>query len=56
MEIKKSKAIFIYNGNTTIIQCNLNDKMKEICQKFSSKIQVDLNNLFYIMVAKSITN
>lgn len=56
MEIKKSKAIFVYNGNTTIIQCNLNDKMKEICQKFSSKLQIDLNNLFFLYNGNKINN
>ena len=56
MEIKKPKAIFEYNGNTTSIQCDLNDKMKEICQKFSSKIQVDLNNLFFLYNGSKINN
>ena len=56
MEIKKSKAIFVYNGSTTIIQCNLNDKMKEICQKFSSKLQIDLNNLFFLYNGNKINN
>ena len=25
---------FYFNGNITIIQCNINDKMEEICKKF----------------------
>ena len=39
---------FIYNGNKTIIQCNLNDKLENICQKFATKVQVNLNELLFL--------
>ena len=39
---------FLYNGNKTIIQCNLNDKLENICQKFATKVQVNLNELLFL--------
>ena len=39
---------FIYNGITTIIQCNLTDKLENICQKFSTKVQIELKDLFFL--------
>ena len=43
-----AEIIFIYNGNKTNIQCNLDDKMKEICQKFAIKTQNDINIIYFI--------
>ena len=42
------EAIFIYEGQQIIIQCNLEDKMKDIINKFKSKIKEEDNNLYYI--------
>ena len=39
---------FIYNGIPTIIQCNLTDKLENICQKFSTKAQIELKDLFFL--------
>ena len=38
---------FQYDGKSTIIQCNENEKMSEICNKFILKIQVDKNNIYF---------
>ena len=39
---------FIYNGIKTVIQCNINEKMKDICQRFKDKVNIDNNmNIFY---------
>ena len=43
-----AEAIFNYNGVNTVIQCNLEEKMKDIMNKFSNKIQKDLNSLNFI--------
>ena len=43
-----AKAIFSYNGTETVIQCLKEDKMKNICNKYSSKININLNSLFFI--------
>jgi len=39
---------FKYNQNTIIIQCNANDCMRDICQKFASKINADVDSKVYI--------
>ena len=38
---------FAYNGINTTIQCNLNEKMKEICKRFKDKIGLNNNNIYY---------
>ena len=43
-----SEVIFIYNGSNTTILCSKNETMKEICLKFSLKIQKDLNGLLFL--------
>ena len=43
-----AEVIFNYEGNITTIQCNLNDKMKEIINNFLNKIQEKEHNLFYL--------
>ena len=36
------------NGVGTIIQCLKDDKMKDICNKFVSKIQSNINKLYFL--------
>ena len=43
-----AEAIFNYNGVNTVIQCNLEEKMKDIMNKFSNKIHKDLNSLNFL--------
>ena len=43
-----NEAEFIYEGNTTIIQCGLEDKLKDICNKFGTKTQLNINNLYFL--------
>ena len=38
---------FCYNGISTIIQCKLKEKMKDVFQKFKVKAQIGNKNLFY---------
>ena len=40
--------IFIYKGEKAKIQCNPQEKMKDIFKKYESKIGVDITNLFFI--------
>ena len=44
------EVIFNYKGINTIIQCNINDKMKDIINRFLNKIGKNENNtnLLYI--------
>ena len=39
---------FFYNGMKTMIQCNDDDKMKDIMHKFSTKLDVDLNTIYFL--------
>ena len=38
---------FYYNDIKTIIQCNLNDKIKDIYQNYLNKINEDKNNIYF---------
>ena len=49
-----SKVDFIYNQITTTIECNYNEKMKEIFEKFSTKIGIDLNAVYFIYLGNKI--
>ena len=39
-----TEVIFYYNGITIEIQCNSNDKMKDICERFCTKSNMDINS------------
>ena len=43
-----AKVVFIYDGIKTDIYCNITDTIKEIVEKYSSKIQIDLNTLIFL--------
>ena len=43
-----SKIIFHFNGNEINIQCNLQEKMKDICKKLLSKISKDISKIYFI--------
>ena len=49
-----ANIIFIYNGNEIKIQCNENDKMEEICQKFCTKMEKEINNICFFYSGKQI--
>ena len=46
--MSKAKTIFIFNGANLTIQCTTNDKMRDICQNFSTKINKDLNSFIFL--------
>ena len=39
---------FIYNGVNTTVQCNLDEKMKDICQNFKYKAEVGNKNILFL--------
>ena len=43
-----AEAIFDYEGNKNIIQCDINNKMKDIINNLLIKIQNKENNLYYL--------
>ena len=42
------KIEFIFNSQLYIIQCEKEELMKNICQKFASKLGTDLNSIYFI--------
>ena len=43
-----SKAKFSFEGTETVIQCLKDEKMKNICNKYSTKINIDINSLIFL--------
>ena len=43
-----AEVIFNYEGINTVIQCDINNTMKEIIDKFLIKLENKENNLFYL--------
>ena len=37
-----------YEGNTILIQCNINEKMEDVISRFSSKVGVEKENLVFL--------
>ena len=50
------EIIFNYKGNTTIIQCSKEEKMKEIFNKFKQKTGIDINSLYFLYSGNKLTN
>ena len=51
-----AEAIFNYEGINTTIQCEINEKMKDIINKFLIKIKNKENNLYYLYNGTKINN
>ena len=51
-----SEVQFYYNGNNYNIQCNKYEKIKEICNRFKSKIGQNQTQFIYIYNGNIITN
>ena len=43
-----SKVTFVFDGNEIIIQCTKEEKMKDICQRYVNKIDININLYFYM--------
>jgi len=41
-------VIFIYNEKKIFIQCNLEDKMRSICEKFAVKADIKVDSKIYL--------
>ena len=44
----KASVIFNFQGNDILIQCSQEEKMKDICQKFATKIERNVNSLVFL--------
>ena len=43
-----AEIVFIYEGNPITIQCNKNQKIKDICINLSNKINMNINSLIFL--------
>ena len=43
-----AEVIFIYKGNKTTIQCLKEEKIKNICNKYISKIEKNISLLLFL--------
>ena len=40
---------FLYKGTETMVQCQENEKMREICNKFGNKVkEIDIKNIYFM--------
>ena len=51
--MKVANVFFTFNGANITIQCSIDDKMLNICEKFSKKIDKDINSLLFFKYRKS---
>ena len=51
-----AKVEFNYEGKTIIIQCQEEEKMEEIFNKFVSKIELDINNIYFLYSGNKINS
>ena len=51
-----SKIIFEYKGIKTAIQCLKEDKLKDICLKLKSKIEININDIYLLYNGNIINN
>ena len=46
--MSEAKIIFNLDGIDITIQCSIEDKIKDICQKFGTKIESNINSLLFL--------
>ena len=51
-----SKVNFNYNGYDTTIQCKIGDKMEDIFKKFCTKVQIDINSVYFLYDGQQVNN
>ena len=44
----EAKVIFTFEGSNITIQSSIEDKMKDICQKYATKLEKNLNSLLFL--------
>ena len=47
--MSEAKIIFNLDGIDITIQCSIEDKIKDICQKYVSKIESNINSFIFYM-------
>ena len=46
--MSEANTIFYFEGREVIIQCSKNEKMKDICQRYANKINININSLIFL--------
>ena len=46
--MSEANILFTLDGNELIIQCSKEDKMKDICQKYATKVNENINSLLFL--------
>ncbi len=46
--MSEAKVVFNFEGTELVIQCNPEDKIRDICQKYSAKIETNMNSLLFL--------
>ena len=46
--MSEAKIIFNLDGIDIIVQCSIEDKIKDICQKYATKIDSNINSLLFL--------
>ena len=46
--MSEANALFTLDGCDLIIQCSKEDKMRDICQKYATKVNENLNSLLFL--------
>ena len=49
-----AKIEFNFKDKITIIDCQENDMMDEVCKKFASKVEIDINNIYFLYLGKKL--
>ena len=52
--MSETNVVFSSEGVNLIIKCPIEDKMKEICQKYSTKINKNINSLLFLYEEKQV--
>ena len=50
----EANVIFTLEGEDLTIQCKIDDKMKYICEKFSTEINKEMNSLLFLHGGKQV--
>ena len=46
--MSEANVVFTLDGVNLTIQCTTEDKMKDICKKYSTKININMDSLFFL--------
>ena len=46
--MSEAKVVFILDGTELVIQCTPEDKIRDICQKYTAKIETNMNSLLFL--------